>query len=552
LEFQCWERTLVSIWRDGSRDGSRDDAYFCQTLLLSALKRRVHLYVPRLLEASQPGSVGPLRSTEVDASYVYSIVFLNALAKCYSDSAVLARIAHREFVAPRHARHATFLYLWLFGATASQTVVRRSCRRSCRRRISVAAVVVAAPVAAVTSVAAHVRSPSVSFFFSRTFLLLLLLLVTQRAATLWSEATVRVTVPRSASRWTSLTVDWIARYDRRQRPMERDLDRVVDQVLRAQRFSAHSASVTPSPSSPAPTRAIVNLVVDVLWQTLVAHSRAPVSHDDLAGKGRRDCAWVAALLENAVYCTRRIAARRVANLFEVVRRHIEAPVVASPPLSVAGPLERSRLAFKLVADVGCMRAQQGRWRDAIGHLRLACSTAGWSVATRSPVTRFELSARGAASLAADVEEEARVRRVLMVRLADATIHCLDALHAIGAHRAMGRVAEYSRSLPDRLRAAHDFRGDVHEAERVWPVCEFLYRRVRERLEAAEWWAAYRRDGRCPRAEPTRQRPQFLARDNSESPSIANSEFGGCTAVSPLLRSVRAACRRLRLRVPIEP
>jgi hypothetical protein len=149
LVFQSWERALASIWRNMTRDAAPDSAYCCQTLLLSALERRAHLYLPRLMAAptaasrraaslaenphattlatmcTSDGAVdGDADDDAVDESYVDSIVFLNALAECYFDCSMLARVAGRETVASRHARRAAFLYLWLFGATAHQTAVR--------------------------------------------------------------------------------------------------------------------------------------------------------------------------------------------------------------------------------------------------------------------------------------------------------------------------------------------------------------------------------------------------------------------------------------------
>jgi uncharacterized membrane protein YgcG len=489
----------------------------------------------------------------------------------------------------------------------------------------------------------------------------------------------------------ALTVDWIARCQWRQAPVDRDVHQAAEQVVRSQQFSARetlgdptremAVAVRPERTQASATEKIQNLAVDVLWTTLVAHSRRPLvhdtdcfcssegsggggggGHDSRGGSGirvgggsggtatsmgsvvsgdvtvsaerqvvatRGCCAWVRVLIENVGRCTQRIATWRIARLFRVAETRVEACAVEIGDFGRKTPraLDRLRTTFELLAALGCISAQHHRWRDAVGQLRVICNARMWeflcpteATATTATATTATATPRltktsvppakrlrrtggaikhrgnrergGAwppgtnrevtATEPADEkgEEEARMRRVLVVRLAHATVHCLDALHAIGADREMLAVARHSATLPERLRRVHGLTGDPGangdaEGDRVWPVCALWHRRLSERLAAAHWWVSYRRGalgngpGPGPGTEPPQGRPKFSVRRDEAaggggggfcgggswgggswgeaSGGAADAEApddGDCVSQSPLIRSVCAEFKRL--------
>jgi hypothetical protein len=327
---------------------------------------------------------------------------------------------------------------------------------------------------------------------------------------------------------------------------------------------------------------------------------------------------VRVLLENAGHCTRRIATWRITRLLQVAATRIEACAIDLGELGSRTPRDIKRLhtAFELLAALGCMAAQQRRWRDAVGHFRVVCRPRVWQALcpvaahraaslavadagdvssrrrktagkrrgrtgivanSRSKLLRRkgdaeppEADGQETATATDEEEEEARVRRMLVVLLADATVHYLDALHAIGAHREMLAVAQFSKTLPARIRVIHNLRGYPGDGDgdangdRLWPMCATWYRRVSERLAAAQWWVAYRRGD--PGTEPPQGRPEFSTRhvaDGGGAGDIGDAGDGarvtkacgvealggpatgeGRAFVSPLIRSVCAAFARL--------
>jgi hypothetical protein len=154
------------------------------------------------------------------------------------------------------------------------------------------------------------------------------------------------------------------------------------------------------------------------------------------------------------------------------------------------------------------------------------------------------------------EEEMRVRRILVAQLVEATVHYLDALHAIGAHREMAAVAKYSRKLPARLCAVHALKDDPHsrdtEGQRRWPAAMRWHRRLPEHLAAVEWLVAYRRG--ASHTEPPQGRPAFSTTTTTMTTAMCSADRldgaaepcgdRGPGVFSPILESVTAAFARL--------